>query len=79
MYMPSGAPRSLRAVVPVAGLPGDVEAVHLVAAGHDRQRGGIGADVLPGGAAGTFDAQVVVLGRLVVELGDDAGGVGAGE
>ena len=52
----------MRAVIPVTGLPGDVEAVHLVAASHDRQCGGIGADILPSGTTGTFDDQVVVLG-----------------
>jgi hypothetical protein len=48
-----------------------------MAARHHRQRRGVGADIGAGRPARALDGQVVALGRLVEELGDDAGGVGA--
>ena len=80
MYMPSALAVDRDpggAVIPVAGLPVDVEAVLLVAADRDRQRGRVGADVRPGRAARALDGQVVAPPGLVVELGDHAVGVRA--
>ena len=72
-----------RGVVAVAGARGDGDAVDLVSADGCRESVGHGGDVVAVRAGTACCAtrrrgrEVVVVGRLVVELGDCAGSVGA--
>ena len=72
-----------RGVVAVAGSSGDGDAVDLVSADGCRESVGHGGDVVSIGAgaarcaAGRRRREVVMVGRLVVDLGDGAGSVGA--
>src|SRR6202000_752669 len=63
--------------MPVAGVPGDVDAEDPVPSGDDQQGGRVRADVLAARGAGALDGEVVVPRRLVVDDGDDARRVGA--
>jgi hypothetical protein len=62
-------------VVAVTDLPGDVDAVHLVAGQGDGRRCRVGRVVRARRAARPLDGQVVPVVGLVIDLGDDAAGV----